>query len=86
MDRASFPAGAPIALSWSNAPGHRFDWIGLYRQGEMESQNYLGFHYLNATPSGTLRIAADLEPGAYEARLGLDDSLTALAGATFTVG
>ncbi|HVZ00420.1 MAG TPA: endonuclease/exonuclease/phosphatase family protein [Dongiaceae bacterium] len=84
--KSRFATGEAIALSWDNAPGNRFDWIGLYRKGEPDAQNYLGFYYVNAEPSGTIGIEPGLAPGEYEARLGLDDSLVALAGAAFTVG
>jgi len=90
MAKASFAPGAPITVSWSNAPGNRFDWIGIYSKGEPDNVNYVGFFYINAAPDGTLTIGKDqlgedLAPGDYEARLELDDDYTALAGTGFTV-
>jgi hypothetical protein len=90
MGKSSFAPHEPITLSWSNGPGNRYDWVGIYAKDEPDNQNYVGFFYLNAAPDGTLTITSeqlgqDLAPGAYEARLELDDDYASLAGASFTV-
>jgi endonuclease/exonuclease/phosphatase family metal-dependent hydrolase len=88
--KASFASGEPITVSWSHAPGNRFDWIGLYAKGEPDNMNYLGFFYIDAAPEGTLtlgkeQLGEDLKPGDYEVRLELDDAYVPLAGAGFSV-
>lgn len=80
----------PIVVSWSGAPGLRFDWIGVYRRGEPSVYNYLGFVTSGALHEGELAIAAEalpepLPPGDYEVRLMQDDSYVVLAVAPFTI-
>jgi hypothetical protein len=82
--------GEPIAVSWSGAPGLRFDWIGVYRRGEPSVYNYLGFVTTGALHEGEQSIAAEalpepLPPGDYEVRLLQDDSYVVLAVAPFTI-
>lgn len=81
---ARVPLGAPIRVRWRNAPGALRDWIGLYRAGETDVSQYLGFTYTEAAFSGEAALVADpggkpLEPGAYELRLLHDESYVVLA-------
>lgn len=90
MAKPVFAPGEPLTLSWSNAPGNRYDWVGIYSKGEPDNQNYIGFFYLDAAPSGTLtigkdRLGEDLTPGDYEVRLELDDGYAALAATDFAI-
>ncbi len=83
------PGGA-VRVSWANAPGSRFDWIGVFRAGDPGIGNHLVSAYTGARFSGETDIpltAADgpLAPGDYELRLLLDDSETILARAGFAI-
>jgi endonuclease/exonuclease/phosphatase family metal-dependent hydrolase len=82
--------GDSIAVTWRNAPGLRFDWIGIYRRGETNIYNYLGYVTTGALHDGQLSIGNEalpepLPPGDYELRLLQDDSYVVLADARFTV-
>jgi endonuclease/exonuclease/phosphatase family metal-dependent hydrolase len=88
--RASLKSGDPIEVSWSNAPGNKFDWIGIYSAEEPDLYNYLGYLYTNATVGGSTTFKTEdfgdpLPPGEYEARLMRDDAYVELAIARFTV-
>jgi hypothetical protein len=87
---AAVPAGAPIRVRWRNSPGALRDWIGLYRAGEADASQYLGFVYTEAAFSGEARVApepggAPFPPGRYELRLLNDESYVVLAVATVEV-
>lgn len=82
--------GEPIEVAWSSAPGLRFDWIGIYRRGDSNVYNYLGFVTTGARHEGELSIGSEslpgpLPPGDYEVRLLQDDSYVVLADARFTI-
>jgi endonuclease/exonuclease/phosphatase family metal-dependent hydrolase len=86
----SFGAGEPIRLRWRNAPGNKFDWVGIYRSGPLDVYDYLGFSYLGARPHGSVSFApgdlyAKLKPGRYVAGLFLDDGYSVMARTSFTV-
>jgi endonuclease/exonuclease/phosphatase family metal-dependent hydrolase len=87
----SYRAGEPITVTWSNAPGMRWDWLGVYAAGEVDLYNYWAFAYTQAAVDGSLVLDADLlgeamlPPGDYEVRLMLDDVYIVLASAAFTV-
>ncbi len=77
-------------MSWSNAPGNKLDWVGIYKAGDPDTYNYYGFLYIGAKPEGEIEFSqgdlyGGLEPGEYEARLMLDDGYAVLASAPFTV-
>jgi endonuclease/exonuclease/phosphatase family metal-dependent hydrolase len=82
-------AGEPVRARWSNAPGHRHDWIGVFRAGAPIG-DYLGALYIDARFAGDAEIATATEegplaPGEYELRLLRDDSNTIMARAPFTI-
>ena len=86
----SVKSGDPIEVSWSNAPGNKFDWIGIYSAEDPDLYNYLGYLYTNATVAGSATFKIEdfgdpLPPGEYEARLMRDDAYVELAIARFTV-
>ena len=90
MEKAVIRPGEPIAVTWRNAPGLRFDWIGIYRRGETNVYNYLGYVTTGALHDGQLAIDKEalpepLPPGDYELRLLQDDSYVVLADARFTI-
>jgi endonuclease/exonuclease/phosphatase family metal-dependent hydrolase len=76
-------AGAPIPISWRNAPGYRRDWVGVWKKGDPDLYNaYLTFAYTDATVAGRTRIAGDAKtfpPGDYVVRLMKDDGYGVLA-------
>jgi endonuclease/exonuclease/phosphatase family metal-dependent hydrolase len=88
--KASVKAGDPIEVTWSSAPGNKFDWIGIYNADDPDLYNYLGYLYTNASVAGSTTFKTEdfgdaLPPGEYEARLMRDDAYVELAIATFTV-
>ncbi len=90
LGKRSFTPGEAIRASWRAAPGDRFDWLGLYRAGDPDQENYLAFLYTGATVAGTAvfdraTIGGRLKPGTYEVRLMRDDGYALLATARFRV-
>jgi endonuclease/exonuclease/phosphatase family metal-dependent hydrolase len=87
--RRSFRRGAPIPLRFRGAPGNKYDWVGIYRAGEPDVYNYIGFLYTGARPRGSITFTrADLgklAPGRYRATLMLDDGYSELARTRFRV-
>jgi hypothetical protein len=84
--------GDPLEVSWSGAPGHRWDWIGVYRRGaDPEVAWYLTWAYTGATVEGSVTLDGDAEgrwplpPGEYTVHLLVDDSYQTLASADFTI-
>jgi hypothetical protein len=90
LDKQAYAPGETLTATWSNAPGNRYDWLGIYKQGEAADDNYLYFFYVNGAVAGSLALTkemlgADLEPGAYVLRLELDDGYSRLAAVPFEV-
>jgi len=89
--QSTYAAGEPIEVSWENAPGYRWDWLGIYEAGDSDLYNYYAFIYTGATVAGTAVFDAEalgeamLPPGDYEVRLMFDDGYRVLATAPFTV-
>lgn len=82
--------GEPIEVAWTNGPGYKWDWLGVYAAGDPDLYNYLGYAYVDALPAGSKAIdeswfGAPLEPGDYEVRLMRDDGYVVLAVAAFSV-
>jgi endonuclease/exonuclease/phosphatase family metal-dependent hydrolase len=80
--------GAHIRVRWRHAPGELRDWVGLYRAGEPDVSQYLGFVYTEAAFAGEAELVPDprngpLAPGEYELRLLHDESYVTLATARF---
>jgi hypothetical protein len=83
-------AGDPLTVSWTGAPGLKFDWIGVYAAGDPNLYNYLAFANTGATLDGSMTLTPDLyyealAPGEYKLRLMSDDHYVVLAEAEFTV-
>jgi hypothetical protein len=32
-----------VRLSWRNAPGNKYDWVGVFPGGPLNVYNYLGY-------------------------------------------
>ena len=90
-DKTSYAPGDALTVTWSNAPGNRYDWLGLYKKGDPADDNYLAFFYVNAAVAGSMTLDKDAlgdviaAPGDYEVRMLRDDGYTRLAGAGFSV-
>lgn len=88
--QASVKSGDPVEVSWTSAPGNKFDWLGIYNAGDPDLYNYLGYLYTNATVAGSVSFTTEdfgeaLPPGEYEARLMRDDAYVEMAITKFTV-
>lgn len=90
-DKTDYASGEAIEVTWSNGPGNRFDWIGIYAKDDPVEDNYLYYFYTGGgVPGGTLTIdeamlGAKLDPGSYDIRLLRDDAYMRLAGTSITV-
>lgn len=76
--------GTTLRVEWQNAPGHRFDWMGLFRLAPDGSETLVNQAYLQGRTLGTLELpiaegGKPLATGRCEVRLMLDDSPTVLA-------
>jgi endonuclease/exonuclease/phosphatase family metal-dependent hydrolase len=85
----AYATGEPIRLRWRNAPGNKFDWVGIFPAGPLDVYGYLGFSYLGALPHGRVVMTrADLgtlAPGRYTAGIFMDDGYGLLARTSFRV-
>ena len=80
IGRRRYPPGEPIAVSWTDAPGNTWDWIGVYPLGgDTEGADPLAYRFTDARPAGTTTIPVALERGRYLVGLFLDDTGTLLA-------
>lgn len=90
--KASYAKGESIVVSWANAPGNKWDWIGVYAAGgDPLNDSYLEYIYTKTTiaATGSIDEAAEgdwpLPPGKYEAHYLLDDGYVSLAKVRFTI-
>lgn len=94
VERDRLRVGEAIAVRWAEAPGSRWDWVGVYPEGvdpDAEGQPLLWRH-TRATVAGATRLDGTAEgegwplrPGAYRVCLFEDDAYRPLASAAFTV-
>lgn len=91
---ARHAAGEPLPIAWSNAPGNRHDWVGIFDAAAADdSEAYVTYGYVGARSAGSMLLgpgtvedAWPVPPGTYVARLMLDDGFRILArSAPFTV-
>jgi endonuclease/exonuclease/phosphatase family metal-dependent hydrolase len=86
LDRAEIAPGAALAAAWRHAPVDRYDWLGVFRAGEIDPENYLAHLYTGGTAFGATSLSCtDLPSGDYELRLMRDDAYVALATAPFRI-
>ena len=91
--QAKYKQGDPIEIEWTNAPGNKWDWLGVYKQGaDPNIAYYKNWAYTDATIAGEGVIDESakggpwpLPPGSYDILLLADDSYAELARTTFTV-
>ena len=94
VERPRVKTGEAVDVRWTEAPGERWDWVGVYAEGsvpEAEGKTLLWRH-TRATVAGSARLDGTAEgegwplpPGAYRVFLFEDDAYTPLASTTFTV-
>ncbi len=65
---SSVKPGQDISVSYSNAPGNNYDWIGMYRSGA-SNEEWLAWEYLYGKKSGTITFKAPATAGNYEFRM-----------------
>jgi endonuclease/exonuclease/phosphatase family metal-dependent hydrolase len=92
IERATYQAGDPISVSWRDAPGARWDWIGIYpRGGDPLVDDYVFYVYTGQAVAGSVVIDANGEgewpipAGDYDAHYLSDDGYLSLAVAPFSV-
>ena len=94
VQRDRVKAGEAIDVRWAEAPGYRWDWVGVYPEGvdpDAEGQPILWRH-TRATVTGAARLDGTAEgegwplrPGNYRVHLFEDDAYDPLASARFVV-
>lgn len=92
VDQSSVPSGEPITVSWRDAPGARWDWIGLFPRGANTADgDYRFYVYTGQTISGSVVLDENGEgewpipPGEYDVHYLVDDGYVSLASAPLTV-
>ena len=87
-----YRVGQPIDVRWWNAPGARWDWIGVYERGaDPNVDSYLTWFYTHSAIQGRGTLDADsagpwpLSPGRYSVFLLADDGYDILARQAFVV-
>ncbi|MGZ8650883.1 MAG: endonuclease/exonuclease/phosphatase family protein [Actinomycetota bacterium] len=90
--RRVYHVGQAIRVRWWNAPGARWDWIGVYERGaDPNVDSYLTWFYTRSTIRGSGTLDADSEgpwplaPGRYSVFLLADDGYHVLAHHPFVV-
>ncbi|HEY2789913.1 MAG TPA: endonuclease/exonuclease/phosphatase family protein [Gaiellales bacterium] len=90
--KATFATGVPIRVTVKNAPGDRWDWLGIYHRGaDPLVASYLLWGYTHSAIDGTFSLrpsgifAVPLTPGRYSVYLLRDDLYVKIAGAAFSV-
>jgi hypothetical protein len=90
--KGTYAVGEPIDVSWSNAPGERWDWVGIYkRDADPHVASYLLWLYTGASIEGSVVLDDTangrwpLKAGDYSVYLLADDGYKLLTGSPFTV-
>ncbi len=90
--KATFATGEAIGVTVKDAPGDRWDWLGIYHRGANPLvASYLLWGYTHSAVDGTFSLrpsgifAVPLTPGRYSVYLLRDDLYVKIAGAAFTV-
>jgi endonuclease/exonuclease/phosphatase family metal-dependent hydrolase len=90
--KTAYAVGEPIDISWWNAPGERWDWIGVYRRGaDPHVAWYLLWTYTGASIVGSATLDDSssgrwpLGAGEYSLYLLRDDGYKMAATTSFTI-
>jgi hypothetical protein len=90
--QAGYAPGTPIRVAVRNAPGNRWDWLGIYHRGANPLvASYILWTYTHSTVDGNDWLGPDahgpwpLPAGKYSVYLLRDDLYVKLAGANFSV-
>ncbi len=90
--KRAYKQGEPIVVRWANAPGQRWDWVGLYPAAKADIPKPMLWRHTKATIAGEGSLDGDSEaevwplpPGKYSVKLLLDDGYTRLAESGFEV-
>lgn len=82
----TYAVGEPIAVSWTNAPGNRYDWLDVHAADATPTTGRIwNWRYIGARVFGTASIKAEatgnwpLPPGRYRVSLCVDDGFVCLA-------
>jgi len=82
----AYAVGEPIAVSWTNAPGNRYDWLDVHAADATPTTGRIwNWRYIGARVFGTASIKAEatgnwpLPPGRYRVSLCVDDGFVCLA-------
>ncbi|MEQ8206819.1 MAG: endonuclease/exonuclease/phosphatase family protein [Woeseia sp.] len=84
MSKDRYASGEPLVINWRNAPGYRYDWLGVFAVDGVSE--VLVWQHIRAALDGETTVSAaspdgvwPLPPGRYTVRLLLDDSDVVLA-------
>ncbi|MDB4789910.1 hypothetical protein OAG66_00955, partial [bacterium] len=77
LSKAEYEEGEVIEVSFSGGPGNAKDWLGLYKEGELnEDDDILESLYVDGTEEGNeaktegvVLVEVDLAPGSYQVSL-----------------
>ncbi len=90
--KATYAPGEPIGVTVKDAPGDRWDWLGIYHRGaDPLVASYLLWGYTHSAVDGRFSLrpsgvfAVPLTPGRYSVYLLRDDLYVKIAGAAFSV-
>lgn len=76
---AAVQPGQPVTVTYSGAPGHKTDWIGIYPVAAPNDRSWLSWQYTEGKGSGTMTFPAPDRPGRYNFRLFKQDGYEVLA-------
>jgi endonuclease/exonuclease/phosphatase family metal-dependent hydrolase len=89
----TYAVGEGVDVHWTNSPGNRWDWVGIYKRGrDPHVVYYLLWAYTHNTIQGSLTIDDTahgpwpLPAGKYSVYLLADDGYKLLAGSPFSIG
>jgi len=83
--KSQFYTGEPIRVTLSGMPGYDGDWVGIFEKDAANQwQNAIAWKYDGEVNDGTYDLDS-VPVGEYEVRVFLNDTLTVLDSASFTV-
>lgn len=90
LSKATYACNEPIVASWKNAPGHNWDWIGVFSVDKISDEPIMA-HYLRAEIDGTYQFDSTsqknfpLTPGRYKASFFIDDARKEVTSVSFNI-